>query len=421
MSRLLGSARLTVVVALAASLSFTAFAGAAERMGDWPQILGPQRDGVSTGPAIRTNWQAAPPKSLWSHEVGEGYSGPAIAEGGLIVFHRVGDEEIVERLDAATGRPIWKSAGKTSYRDAFGFDNGPRATPTIHEDRVYFFGAEGTLTCLEFATGKVLWTKPLAAQFQAEPGFFGFACSPLVEDGRVLLNLGGKNRAGIVAVDAKSGEILWKNVDDEASYSSPVLASINGRRHGVFFTRTGLVDVDPASGAVLHQQRWRARIAASVNAANPIVVGDEIFLSACYNVGATVVRVEGDKLVSLWANDESMSNHFATCVHRNGYLYGLHGRQEEGPTLRCVEWKTGKVMWSDAGGKGGSVLLAGEVLLVLHDDGVLRAVKAAPDSYQPIDETKPLDGLCRALPALAQGVFYARDDKKLTAVDLRRP
>src|SRR5206468_4199355 len=163
-----------------------------------------------------------------------------------------------------------------------GFDEGPRSVPVVANGRVYTFGAEGQLHAIDLATGRKIWSEDTAARFRVRKGFFGAAGSPLVEDGRVLANVGGSDGAGI----------------------------------------------------------------GSVNAASPVVVGDLVFVSASYETGAAVLRVAGNTLTEVWASDESLSNHYATSVHHNGYLYGFHGRQEFGPSLRCIMLKTGKVQWS---------------------------------------------------------------------------
>ena len=267
----------------------------------------------------------------------------------VILFHRVGNEEVVEALDAATGATRWRSAYPTAYRDDFGFDEGPRAVPVVADGRVYTFGAEGQLQALDLATGKRAWNVDTAQRFGVRKGFFGAAGSPLVEDGRVIANIGGKdgNRgAGIVAFNADTGAVLWTATDHEASYSSPVGATFGGRRHVVFFTRNGLVGLDPMTGNILFQRPWRSRLAASVNAATPLVVDDLIFLSASYGTGAAVLRVRGNELTQLWSSDEAMSNHYATSVYMNGYLYGFHGRQEFNPSFRAVDLRTGAVKWN---------------------------------------------------------------------------
>ena len=225
---------------------------------DWPQFLGPMRNGVYGGPAISGSWPASGPSILWRKPVGEGFSGIVVRAGRLILFHRLQDRERVECLQAETGRPLWKYDYPTNYRDDFGFDGGPRATPSIWEGKVYTYGAQGVLNCLELESGRKIWSVKTHEKFGVRKGFFGAACSPLVEDGRLFLNVGGREQAGLVAFDARSGRVLWTATDDEASYSSPAVATLGGRRQVLFLTRTGLVSADPKSGEVLLRFRWRA-------------------------------------------------------------------------------------------------------------------------------------------------------------------
>jgi outer membrane protein assembly factor BamB len=201
--------------------------------------------------------------------------------------------------------------------------------PVVADGIVYTFGAEGQLHAIDLAKGTRVWNVDTVQRFGVPKGFFGAAGSPLVEDGRVLANVGGQ-KAGIVAFEAKTGKVLWTATDDQASYSSPVGATIGGRRYAIFLTRAGLVGVDPATGQVQFQRPWRARMAASVNAATPLVIGDLIFVSAEYGPGAGVFRLDGSTLNQLWASDEALSNHYATSVHRDADSIGFHGRQEFG-------------------------------------------------------------------------------------------
>ena len=234
---------------------------------------------------------------------------------------------------------------RTTYRDDFGFDEGPRSAPAIADGAVFTFGAQGVLTAVDFATGKKRWSVETNKQFGVKKGWFGAAGSPLVEGGKVLVHVGGAG-AGIVAFDAKSGTVAWKATNDEASYSSPTVATIGGVRHAFFFTRAGLVDLDPSNGSVRFSFPFRSRSSASVNAATPLVIGNQVFVSASYGTGAALLEVNGSEYRKIWANDDSMSNHYSTCVYRDGYLYGFHGRQEEGQALRCVAMEDRK---SDVG------------------------------------------------------------------------
>ena len=190
---------------------------------DWPQFLGPIRNGVYAGSDLAATWPAAGPPVVWQKSIGQGFSGPVVTQQKLILFHRLDDKETVECLDAKNGKQLWLFDYPTAYRDDFGFDEGPRATPAISDGRVYTFGAEGRLHCLDFATGKKIWSVDAKTEFQAPKGFFGIACSPLVEGNAVLLNIGGVDGAGIVAFNRLTGKVLWKASEDEASYSSPTV------------------------------------------------------------------------------------------------------------------------------------------------------------------------------------------------------
>jgi len=385
---------------------------------DWPQFLGPARNGAAEGLTIQP-WGPQGPPVVWKRDAGQGFSGPVVAEGRLILFHRVGGREKVECLDAATGKPLWSYDYPTSYRDDFGFDEGPRGTPAIAGGRVYTYGAEGALHCLDLTSGKKIWSVETQKTFGASKGFFGAACSPLVEGDRVLVGVGGKS-GGIVAFHKDTGQVLWTATTDEAGYSSPAAATIGGERHALFFTRSGLVDLDPAAGKVRFQFPWRSRGQASVNAATPLVApGGLVFLSASYGTGAAVLEVKGTTARKLWSSDDVLSNHYATSVYRDGYLYGYHGRQEEGPSLRSVELKTGKVAWSEDGFRAGTVTLVGDQLLVLREGGELLLAAATPKGFRPSARAPLLPATMRAYPALADGRLYARNERTLICVRLK--
>jgi outer membrane protein assembly factor BamB len=390
---------------------------------DWPQLLGPTRNGVYRGPAVLETWPAGGPRVVWRKQVGEGFSGPVVSQGHLILFHRMNNREIVEALDPETGAPQWKYDYPTAYRDDFGFDEGPRAVPVIADGIVYTFGAEGQLNALDLATGKRIWGEDTMHRFGVSKGFFGAAGSPVIEAGKAIANIGGRD-GGIVAFDAKSGKVLWTATSDEASYSSGVAATIGGRRSVVFLTRTNLVGLDPATGKVQFQKRWRALQAASVNAATPLVIndpmGDLIFVSAEYGPGAGVFRVEGANLTPLWTSDEALTNHYATSVYRDGILYGFHGRQEFGQSFRAVDFRTGKVRWSQERFLAGSVMLVGDRLLILRETGELILAAASPDAFRPLARAQILPATVRPYPALANGLLYARNEKTLVCLDLRR-
>lgn len=385
---------------------------------DWPQFFGPGRNGVYHGDEIIHSFGPEGPPIVWRREVGAGLSGPVVADGRLILFHRILNREIVEAFDANSGESLWQYAYPTTYRDDFGFDEGPRAIPVIADGVVYTFGAQGRLSAVDFESGRALWSIDTMTEFGVSKGYFGQGGSPLVEDGRVIANIGGRE-AGIVAFDAATGEVLWTATDHEASYSSGVGATFGGRRYAVFLTREGLAGLDPATGEVRFYRYWRARSATTVNAATPLIFGDRIFVSAEYGPGAGLLQWVDDTLEEIWTSDEVMTNHYATSVDYDGYLYGYHGRQEFGPSLRAVERATGQVAWSIEQFRAGSVLLAGDQLVVLREGGELILAPASPDGFRPTARAQILPPTVRAYAALAQGLLYVKNDNTLICIDLR--
>ncbi len=405
--------RLPGLVPIAVVLALTSVTAA-----DWPQLLGPTRNGVYSGPPLLEAWPSGGPRVVWRKAVGQGLSGPVVADGRVILFHRVENREVVEAMDPKTGNTLWKYDYPTTYRDDFGFDEGPRAVPVVSGGIVYTFGAEGQLHAVDLATGARVWSEDTMKRFQVAKGFFGAAGSPLVDDGRVIANIGGAE-AGIAAFDAKTGRVAWTATRDGASYSSGVLTSINGQKAAVFLTRNGITSLEPATGRVLFQLPWRSRSAASVNAASPLIVGDVMFISAEYGPGAAAFQLNGATPTRLWASDDVLSNHYATSVQRDGVLYGFHGRQEFGPSLRAVDLRTGKVRWSVDQFRAGSITLAGTRLLIVRESGEVVLAAASPDAFTVITKAQILPATIRALPAITDGFVYLRNEKTLICLDLR--
>jgi outer membrane protein assembly factor BamB len=386
--------------------------------GDWPQFLGPTRNGVYADKDISPTFPATGPAVIWKQEIGHGFAGPVVSGGKLVMFHRIDEKEVVECFDAKTGKSIWKMDYPTDYSDDFGFDDGPRATPAIADGKVYTFGAAGALGAWDLATGKQIWMVDTRKTFKSEKGFFGRACSPLVEGNAVIVNIGADG-AGVVAFDKETGKTLWKATDDAASYSSPVAATIAGKRYLFVFTRSGLAAIDPPTGKVYFDFPFRSRMDASVNAATPLVIDDTLFLSASYGTGAALLKFDEKSPKKLWAGDNILSNHYATSVVFKGFLYGFNGRQEQGPDLTCVELKTGKPVWSKDHFGAGTILLADGKLVILTEKGELQIAPASPEEFRPTARAQVLPFSSRAYPAVADGLFYARGDKELVCVNLR--
>ena len=390
------------------------FAGAA----DWPQHLGPRRDGTSLEPAPPP-WTQEGPEILWRKEVGQGFSAPVVVGRRLLLFHRSQNLERLDCLDRADGSLQWSYQYPTAYRDDFGFDEGPRAAPAVSGGSVFVYGAQGVLSAVDLDSGRKQWSVATQPTFRVRKGFFGTAPSPLVHEGKVFLNVGGAD-AGLVAFDAGNGKTLWTATDHEASYSSAIAATLGGRSRIVFFSREGLVVADPANGALQLSYSWRARMRASVNAATPLVFGERIFLSASYQTGAVLLAIDDDSATPVWRSDDVLSNHYATSVHYEGHLYGFHGRQEYGPSLRCVNLDTGAVEWSVERFGAGTLTRVQDRLLILHEDGRLLLAVAAPAGFEILAAATLLRPVVRAYPAFSDGILYARNESELVAARLRR-
>ena len=305
---------------------------------DWPQFLGPDRNGTYTGPPLLETWGPSGPKVVWRKQVGQAFAGPVVVQNRVLLFHRVGNEEVLESLDAKTGAATWRYAYPTNYRDDFGFDEGPRAVPVVADGIVYTFGAARTAPRRRPRQGHARVERGHDEAVQRAEG--------ILRRGR--LSAGRRRtrhrqhrrttKAGIVAFDAKTGKVLWTATDDDASYSSGMAATIRRPALARYSSpATNSIGLDPATGAIQFQRRWRARIAASVNAATPLVVGDSIFVSAEYGPGAGVLRVDGSTLTECGRQTRRCRITTRRASTTTAICTGIHGRQEFGPSLRAVE------------------------------------------------------------------------------------
>jgi len=363
------------------------------------------------------------PKLLWEKELGSGHAGPVAAGGKVAVFHRRGDQAVVEVLDATTGDEAWSFKYPTGYVDSFGFDNGPRGCPAVGEGKLVVHGAEGMVHALDFKSGKMLWSFDTAKETRSSPGYFGRACSPLITNGEVILTAGGKNEngaAGVIALNLTDGKLKWQAVSDQASYSSPVMHMNGGVPLIASWLRNQLVVCDARDGAVKFTERLRSSMDASVNSALPIPCGDDkLFISACYGVGGSLWKWDdAGRLSQIWQKEDALDSHYGTPVYFGGYLYGFHGRQEQGQTLRCVRVTDGQVMWESESVRGGTLLRVKDMLVALTESGELWEVQATPDKFNLIRSTQVLRAGHRAHAAYAGGVWYGRDGKRLVAMRL---
>lgn len=387
---------------------------------DWPQLLGPTRDAVYAGPPLATAWPKEGPPILWSAKVGEGYSNPVTSEGRVVIAHRIGNNLVVDSLDAKTGTNQWRFEHPMVFQDGAGFDNGPRATPAITDGRVFVQNADGYFACLDLKTGKQLWSHEVKTEFGSSATWFGCVSSPLVTEKAVFLLVGSTN-AGVVALAPATGEVQWKALGEKATASTPVLATLDGKPQLMVVTRSALHGLDPATGKEYWHYPMRRQTSGEVYAANPVVFGDQVFLSGWYKLGALLLRVKEDKAEKVWHLDDAVSTHYATSLILDGYAYGYHGHAWEsgGPQLRCVEVATGKVMWEGEKNGSGTVIRFGDHLLILSDRGELMLAKASPKEFKVTSRFQAVGRTTRNYPALADGFAYIKGPRKLVCLDLR--
>ncbi|MBM3823293.1 MAG: hypothetical protein FJ404_10470 [Verrucomicrobia bacterium] len=391
---------------------------------EWPQFLGPRRDGSSTVVLEPERWPEGGPPLHWKKKVGQGFSSPIAAKGRVWLHHRLEGKEVVECWEAATGKREWIQSVEATYRDDHGFEEGPRATPALEGDDLATLGADGELQLLSARTGEVRWRKSARRDFGAGKGFFGFASSPLFTGGQVVFCLGGASGAGLVSLDRQSGVVVWKADVGEAGYASPVFAGEGESRRIACFNRSGLHWVEPGRGDVLARFSWRARNPASVNAATPLVAGSHVFITASYETGAAWLKWpeggRGDFKVS-WSGDESLSAHYATPVLHQGHLYGFHGRQEQGAALRCVEAGTGRVLWESERFGNGTLIRTPGHLMILHERGELVVAPLKSDRFKPVRRFQMLGSGVRAGLAVTEKWMFARSLTEMVALPLRVP
>ncbi len=418
-----------------------------ERTGtDWPTFLGPNADNSSPDKGILTAWPKDGLKKVWECRLGDGYAPPVVADGRLFHFDRFDDNCTLTARNAETGKLLWKFAYHTDYEDFYGYDPGPRACPVTDGERVFILGPEGMLYCVTVADGKEVWKVDTKKTYHVHQNFFGVGSVPLVVGDLLIVAVGGSpdgkrpldlrdatgNGSGVVAFDKTTGKEKWKATDELASYSSPVLATFHGKKTVLHFARGGLIGLDPETGKERFNFPWRAKIQESVNAANPVVVGDTILLTECYEKGAVLLRVTKDfKVETVWSDEEAEGNakalrgHWCTPVVDGKYAYGSSGRHEPEGDVRCVELATGEVKWKQARTRRSTITKIDGHLIVLTEDGTLMLVKPNAEKFEKVAEWSEKDNPdlrspCWAPPVVARGLMYVRGKGKLCCYELMK-
>lgn len=446
---------------------------------DWPCFLGPQHTGISGESGLLAKWPNGGPTRLWDREVGTGYSAPSVLGNRLVFHHRLKEEEITECLRADTGAPLWKHSEPSQFVDPYGYNNGPRCSPILTKDRCYTLGAEGTLLCLSLLDGSPIWKRELRKEYTIPDGFFGVGASPLLEGNLLIVLVGGQPNSGVVAFDATTGKPLWSSVGKAtwdkvetgwtsepeyewtgeemvASYSSPICETIHGQRHLLCLMRQGLVSLDPQTGQERFHFWFRPRVHESVNAAQPVVAGDTIMISAAYRLGAALLKVKPDSksFDVVWQNANNLQTHWSTSIHHDGAFYGFSGRHENEGMFRCLKADTGDVLWETPGmseeqlkglkqdpqgkildaktklpvpwpfcGRASKIMAEGKFIVLAERGGTLSLVNVDKSKFEEVSrcEVPGMHYPAWTAPVLSRGRLYLRCEDRLICLDVKAP
>ena len=363
---------------------------------DWNQFQGPNRDRISTEKDWRTNWSEKDPQILWKKPIGTGFASMSVVGNQIFAMGNTDNKDTIWCLDSTTGKEIWKYTYDCELFPT-NHEGGPGGTPTIDTDFVYTVSKDGQLFCLDIKTGKVQWSKKLVDEFNVKIPQWRFALSPWLEGNQLILDLGP-----IIALDKKTGNLIWKTEDYGAAYSSPIAFTLNEKRYVASLPKFGFVALDIKDGKEFAKFPWETQY--GVNASTPIISGNKIFLSCGYNKGCSLLEMDPKgQIKELWHN-ASMRNHMNTCVLWNDYVYGF-----DESTLKCLDFKTGKEIWKESGLGKGSLMLADGKLIVLSEKGELVIAAASEKEFKPLCRKAVLTGKCWTMPVLSHSKIFARN------------
>ena len=415
---------------------------------DWPNFLGPRLNSTSTETGILTTWPADGPKIVWQRELGEGYGIGSISRGRLYQFDRVANRARLSCLHAETGQSLWEFDYPTDFADMYGYDGGPRCSPVIEGNRVYILAPREGCTACAASDGQLIWKCDTGERFGVIQNFFGVGSTPVLSGELLICIVGGSpaedqsiprgqldritpNGSAVVAFDKLTGEVRYKIGKDLAGYAAPVVANMGQRQWCFAFCRAGLLAFEPETGTVDFHYPWRSKKLESVNASTPVVIGNEVFISETYGPGSSLLRVRPGGYDVVWKDDlrrreKAMQAHWNTPIYHNGYLYGCSGRNPPDAELRCIEWKSGKVMWRVPTRSRSSLLYADGHFVCLGERGKLELIKANPSRLEVVAATILRDGEannllqypCWAAPILSHGLLYVRGRGRVVCLEL---
>lgn len=388
---------------IAAIIILTLFIAAVAGAADWPNYRGPNLDGIST----ETGWNPAAlndVKIVWQAELGIGFSSISIANGKAYAMGNINkNTDVVYCFDALTGKELWRHKYAEPLEPKY-YEGGTSATPTVHDGKVYTLSKSAKAFCLNAETGKVIWNQNLPYKAPT----WGFASSGLILDEKIIFNVGA---AGI-ALNKNDGQFIWKSDNSECGYATPVpFKAADGKTLIAIFGKDTLMALDPADGKLQWSFPWKTE--NDVNAANPIINGDEVFITSGYNHGAALVKI-AEQPTGVWEN-KNMRSQMSGPVRIGEYIYGIDQNQ-----LACVEWKTGNQVWAERKVGNGSLSAAGDKLIVVSERGRLMIAEASPTGFEELSGVDILTTRCWSMPVLANGYIYVRNSQgKLVCVDVR--
>jgi outer membrane protein assembly factor BamB len=368
---------------------------------DWPRWRGPNADGIST----ETGWSSDLSRSqiVWKAKAGKGFSSPTVADGRVFIPGLDEKTETIRAFDEKTGKEIWSHSYPTRFKPKF-YEGGTSGTPAVDGDHVYLLGQMGALFCFEAATGRIIWEKDIAKETGAKPATWGFTGAPLVFGDLLILNVGDSG----TAVRKSDGKVVWKSGGEKAAYSTPFVFERDGMKELLIFNTAGLNSVNPASGKVNWHFEWDTEY--GVNAADPIVHENRIFISSGYKRGCALLDLSGKKPRKIYEN-KNLRTQLNAAVLIDGHLYGVDGDTSGRATLRCINFDTGDVNWNYKGVGSGAVIAAGGKLIVVTDKGEVQVGGASPDGFKPESRIQVVGGKVWTAPVLANGHLLIRSSK----------
>jgi len=391
--------------------------------GDWRQFRGPNGNGVITEAALRTNWENGPPSPVWKKRVGPGWSSFAVVDGLVFTQMQIDEDESVVCYDMENGEEIWvhKEPGVRFFERRMG--TGPMATPMFYRGRLYTLGATGILNCLNPKTGKEYWSANILDDANSKNLEWGLAGSPIAHEGMILVNPGSNDEepTAVAAYDWESGEKLWSGGHHPASYSTPVVATLDGVQQLLVFDGLGLTGHRLDDGSQLWHFPWTNNY--QINVAQPIIRDDEaVFISTSYGTGSALLRIEqnsgGEWSVNKtdWETNNKFKLKFGDAVLKDGLIYGLSET-----ILTCLDFETGEILWRERGDFGfGQLILVNDVLVILTEEGEVVLVEASSE-HPELLRFQAIEGKTWGYPVLAQGRLFVRNAEWMACFDFRPP